>query len=163
MRKTFSTLGVAAALLFLASATAAAQNNNSDHIGTGIPASTISGMYAPGSGGGGSRVTVGSLADEERDLSGGSAAQRAVGAVLSGGSTTALGNTLTGAGVPAAQVAALMDALHNLGANPSPAALKAAILAYNAVINAAPAGFWHNPPASIQAIRGALLAIRLGR
>lgn len=163
MRKTFSTLGVAAALLCLASAPAAAQNNNSDHIGTGIPAATISGMYAPGSAGGGSPVTAGSLANEERDLSSGSAAQRSVGAVLSGGSTTALGNSLTGAGAPAAQVAALMSALTNLGSNPSPAALKAAILAYNAVVNGSPASFWNNPPASIQAIRGALLAIRLGR
>jgi hypothetical protein len=163
MRKTFRTLGAAGALMCLAVATAAAQNNNSDHIGTGVPASTISGIYAPGSAGGGSHVTTGSLGDEERDLSGGSAAQRTVGAVLSGGSTTALGNTLTAAGAPAVQVAALMDALHNLGANPSPAALKAAILAYNAVINACPASFWNNPPASMQAIRGALLAIRSGR
>jgi hypothetical protein len=55
-----------------------------------------------------------------------------------------------------------MSALTNLGSNPSPAALKAAILAYNAVINACPASFWNNPPASIQAIRGALLDLRSG-
>jgi outer membrane protein OmpA-like peptidoglycan-associated protein len=169
MRKTFSTLGVAAALLCLASATAAAQvqNNNSDHIGTGLAGSALSGMYtpgmyAPGSAGGGAAVTVASLANEELKLACGTASQRAVGAVLSGGSTTELGESLTRAGAPAAQVAALMSALTNLGRNPSPAALKTAVLAYNAVINASPASFWNNPPARLEAIRGALLEIRLG-
>ena len=45
---------------------------------------------------------------------------------------------------------------------PAKAALKAAILAYNAVINACPASFWNNPPASIQAIKAALLDLRAG-
>lgn len=137
MRKRFSTLGVAAALLCLASATAAAQNN-SDHLATGLAASPVSGMYAPGSAGGGAAVTAASIAGLEARLAGGTACQRAVGAVLSGGSTTALGESLTSAGAPAAQVAALMSAETNLGRNPSPAALKTAVLAYNAMINASP-------------------------
>ena len=162
MRKRFSTLGVAAALLCLALATAAAQNN-SDHIGTGIVASVFSGMYAPGSASGGAAVTAAFLAFEEAKLACGTGSQRAVGAVLSGGSTTELGESLTRAGAPAAQVAALMSALTNLGRNPSPAAEKTAVLAYNAMINASPASFWNNPPARLEAIRGALLAIRSGR
>jgi outer membrane protein OmpA-like peptidoglycan-associated protein len=162
MRKTFSTLGVAAALLCLASATAAAQTNNSDHIGTGVFASALSGMYAPGSASGGAAVTVAFLAFEEAKLACGTGSQRAVGAVLSGGSTTELGESLIRAGAPAAQVAALMSALTNLGRNPSPAAEKTAVLAYNAMINASPASFWNNPPARLEAIRGALLEIRLG-
>src|ERR1035437_1913826 len=160
MRKTFSTLGVAAALLCLAAVTRAAQNNtppnnNSDHIGTGLAGSAVSGLYTPGMYAPpvSAAVTATSLAKEEAKLACGTGGQRAVGAVLFGGSATELGEALTRAGAPAAEVAALMRALFNLGRNPGPAALKTAVLAYNAMINASPASFWKNPPAGLEPIR----------
>jgi hypothetical protein len=100
--------------------------------------------------------------NEERKLAAGTAAERAVSAVLTGGPTAALGSSLTSSGAPAALLAALMGALTNLRSIPTPAAMKAASLAYNAVINACPPSFWNNLPPTIQAIRGSLLDLRLG-
>ena len=166
MHQTFRALGAACALLCL-TATAAAAQNNSDHIATGITGAANSGAFAPGAAGnrrgGRPAVTAASIADEERALAGGSAAERMVGAVLSGGSTTALGNSLTAAGAPAAQVNALMSALTELGSNPSPSSLQNAIRAYNALIRASPASFINNAPASILAIRAALVHIQQAR
>jgi hypothetical protein len=163
MHKTFRALGAVGALLCFTATIAVAQNN-SDHNATSIAGASVGGFYSPGNRAGGRpAVTAASLADEERALAGGSAAERMVGAVLSGGSTTALANSLTAAGAPAAQVNALMSALTALGSNPSPASLQNAIRAYNALIRAAPAGFINNAPASILAIRAALVHIQQAR
>jgi len=161
MHKTLRTIGAAGAMLCL-SATIVAAQNVSDHGSAGITLAVNTGNFTPGNGAS-APVNAGTIQSEIRLLSGGSPAQQQVGAILGGGSTTALGGALTGAGGPAAQVNALMSALSNLGTNPSPGALQAAITAYNALIAAAPAGFINNPPAGIGAIRGALLNIQAGR
>jgi hypothetical protein len=166
MHKTFRALGAAGALLCLTATVAAAQNN-SDHIATLISQAPNSGGYGVGaSGRGGNRgapaVTSETVANEARILAGGSAAERMVGAVLAGGSTTALANLLTAAGAPAAEVNALMLALTRLATNPDAGALQSAIAAYNNLVRAAPAAFVNNPPAAFLAIEHALLAIRAG-
>jgi hypothetical protein len=161
MHKTFRALGAVGALLCFTATLAVAQNN-SDHNATSIAGASVSGFYTPGNRGRARAVTAATVANEERILAGGSAAERQVGAVLSGGSPVALANALIGAGAPAAQVNALMAALNNLGANPSPEALRSAIRAYNDLVHSASQAFVNNPPPQLAAIRAALIAIRAG-
>ena len=166
MHKTFRALGAAGALLCLTATVAAAQNN-SDHIATLISQAPNSGGYGVGaSGRGGNRgapaVTSATVANEARTLSSGTAAQRVIGAILSGGSTVAFGNSLTGAGAPAAAVNALMQALSRLSSNPNAGALQSAIAEYNNVVNSASPAFLNNPPAAFLALRAALLDLRAG-
>jgi hypothetical protein len=163
MRNTFRALGAAGALICFAAASAVAQDV-SDMTAGGTSMSPVNGIYSPNPHGGATTVAVTSatVGAQARSLSGGNAADRAVGAVLGGGPTTALAGSLTGAGAPAAQVNALMSALTSLAGNPSAGALQSAIQAYNALVKAAPTGFVNAPPGQILAIRGALMAIRAG-
>lgn len=167
MHKTFRTLASAGAFLCFAAATGAAQNV-SDHIATVTSTSPIMGMYAPGAAGpgtggnAGAPVTGNTVSTEAKLLCTGTSADKLVCAVLTGGSTGGLGSALTGAGAPAAQVDALMNALSALGRTPSNAALAAAIQAFNALVRAAPASFISNPPAELGSIRTGLLGIRRG-
>ena len=81
---------------------------------------------------------------------------QALSGVLGGTPSAAQISTLTDAlvGVPAAAAAALVTALQALGASPNFATLTRATSAYNAAIDAIPAGT--NPPAAMAAIRSAL-------
>lgn len=86
------------------------------------------------------------------------AAAQALGAVLGGTATpaqvTAFANALSG--VPAGAATALANALQAFGSSPNGATLSRAIAAYNAAIDALPAG--SNPPPALLAVRQALFA-----
>ena len=163
MKNSLRTLGATVALVCVASASAAAQNN-SDQISIGVSTAVVGGSFAPGNAGSGvvTVVTAGSVGAETRALSRAGGASGSVGAALSGNGA-ALSGALTASGAPAAQTGALMSALGNLGSNPSPAALSAAIQAYNALVAAVPQGMVANPPPALMAVRNALVAIRAGR
>lgn len=80
------------------------------------------------------------------------AAAQALGAALGGSASPAQVTALTNAGVPAG----LVTALAALGSNPSMGALTRAITAYNAAIDALPAGATPSP--ALLAVRQALFA-----
>lgn len=165
--KTSRVLASAGALLCLAAVTGAAQTQNvADNIVTLTSSSSFGGISAPGAAGPGfgpgAEVTTTTVLTEAKHLCAGSVADKDACGVLMGGSTGTLGAALTSGGAPAAQADALTNALSLLGRTPSVAALAAAIHAFNALIRAAPASFIDNPPAQLQSIRVALLAIRKG-
>jgi hypothetical protein len=164
MKNSLRTLGAAAALLCIASASAAAQNN-SDQISIGVSTAAVGGAYSPNNAGNNTvtQVNAGSVGAEVRALNAAGGENAVVGGVIGGGSSAVLGGQLTGGGAPAAQTGALMSALGNLGANPSPAALSAAIQAFNALVAAVPQGMVANPPPALAAIRQALISIRAGK
>lgn len=85
-------------------------------------------------------------------------AARALGAVLGGNSTTTQMTTLSSAltGVPAASATALGNALAAFGRGASFTTLSAAVAAYNAALNAMPAGAAPSP--TLLAVRSALAA-----
>lgn len=82
---------------------------------------------------------------------------QALSGVLGGAPTPAQVATVTNsmAGVPAAASSALVSALRTLGATPNYPNLVRAVQAYNAAVEALPAGT--NPPAALLAVRSALL------
>jgi hypothetical protein len=163
MKNSLRTLGVAAALLCVASATAAAQNN-SDAIAIGLSTAAANGAFSPGNAGNGTVTVVNAstVNTEVGRLSRSGGDNAAVGAAITG-NPAALSASLTGAGIPSTQVNALMSALATLGSNPSPASLSSAIQAYNAMIAVIPNNLVANPAPSFMAVRNALIAIRAGR
>jgi len=163
MKSSLRTLAAAAALVCVASASAAAQNN-SDAISIGVSSAVVGGAYTPNNGGNQTivQVNAGSVRAEISALTNAGGTNAQVGAAISGNGA-ALSTSLTSSGAPAAQTGALMTALANLGANPSPAALSAAIQAYNALVAAVPQGMVANPPPALMSVRAALVSIRAGK
>lgn len=168
----------AAALVALASSAAVAQTDFGSPIGAGAG---MGGAVAPlgvpgGAGGGGAMSGAGAagLANARAAMmnagsngvsvpnpAGGNvtvpqAAAQALGAVLGGNPTAAQRSAVLSAlsPVPASAANALTGALQALGANPSGANLGRAIAAFNAAIDALPAG--QNPPAALLGARLAL-------
>ncbi len=81
---------------------------------------------------------------------------QALAGVLSGSPTSTQVSVVTSsmAGVPAASASALVTALQTLGGTPNLPNLRNAVAAYNAAIDALPAGT--NPPPALIAVRSAL-------
>lgn len=92
------------------------------------------------------------------------AAAQAIANLLSGGrggaganAVSTLTSLLTAGGIPAGQASGLANALSALGASPNLATLQAAINAYNAAIDALPAGA--SPPPALLGVRFALASM----
>ena len=91
------------------------------------------------------------------------AAVQQVGSLMSSGSPASLANvsgSLTAAGASSALVASLVQALANLSnanGSASPAAVIAALKAFNALVNGSSAAFLSNPPPTMLAIHAALV------
>lgn len=162
MKNVLSALALVAAL---ASSAVAQSSEGSGPGGLGGGLGGSLGLGVPGGGGGGLggasgfRNATGSVS--VNSPAGGSvtiarATAQALGAVLSNSSTAAQRQALAtefGAGGPA-----LVEALVALGSNPSSATLVAAVNAYNAAVDALPAGA--TPTPALLAARQALALVR---
>jgi hypothetical protein len=178
------TLSVVGALAFTALSAAQAQNQ-SDFIITFVSGSPVGGSFTPGAGGSGNTRTGGpnansvnanTVAGVDAALNSGSITSPITGAAITGAAVTNLGSLMVGspagvtsvsnalmrAGMPAALVGTLVQALNGLGNNPSPAAVISAAQAFNALVHstATPASALNTP--EVLAIHAALSQLLAG-
>lgn len=161
---TFKTILFAAAVVAVASSTASAQTDN-PNVGNGPSlGGSVAPLGVPGSGFAGLAGTAGVFAASSGGMSvpnpsGGNVAvpgnvATAIGGLLGGNPTADQRATARESFGGTTAAGALVDALTAMGANATPATVSAAVQAYNAAVQALPAG--QNPGPGLLAARSVL-------